>query len=186
MNLSAEEAAHALAAVETSRRAMRDVVRSHRGHLQLWLWGVIWIAMAMSAQFRGLAGVRLMPWLSLGGMVLSFIIGLSQSSHVRGPIDRRFLAVLVAIVGFAGVWPLVLGWPADPHAMFAYTALVAMFCYVVAGIWFDVYLLWVGLIISALILVGLFFFPAIFWWWIAVFAGGSLIATGFYVRYAWR
>jgi hypothetical protein len=61
-----------------------------------------------------------------------------------------------------------------------------MLCYVIAGIWFDLYLLWLGLIIAALILVGLFVFSAFFWLWIAVFGGGTLILTGVYVRYFWR
>jgi len=48
------------------------------------------------------------------------------------------------------------------------------------------YLLWLGLVVAALVLVGLFAFPALFWWWIAGFCGGTLILTGVYVRYVWR
>jgi hypothetical protein len=39
---------------------------------------------------------------------------------------------------------------------------------------------------TAFILVGLFCFAAIFWWWIAIFGGGTLIVSGFYIRYFWR
>jgi hypothetical protein len=61
-----------------------------------------------------------------------------------------------------------------------------MLCYVIAGLWFDTYLLWLGLVMTAFILVGLFCFAAIFWWWIAIFGGGTLIVSGFYIRYFWR
>jgi hypothetical protein len=119
-------------------------------------------------------------------MVASFAIRYIKSGTVRMPVDKRFLRVLAAIVIFAVVWPLVLGLPLNPKVIFAYIGLVAMFCYVVAGIWFDMYLLWVGLVVSALIILGLLSFPAIFWWWIAIVCGGTLIGTGFYVRFLWR
>ncbi len=186
MQLSPEDAARALAAIRTSRDAMRSVIRAHRGHYHLWLWGLIWIAMAMLAEYRGLAGIRLYPWLSLAGLAGSFVLGFLQGRQIRMPVDKRFLAVLAAVVLFAATWPLVLRAPADSQTIFAYIGLVVMLCYVIAGIWFDSYLLWLGLVMSALILVGLFYFSGIFWWWIAVFGGGPLIATGFYVRDFWR
>jgi hypothetical protein len=186
MEYSAVEAARALAAIEASRSTMRKIVRSHRGHYYLWLWGVIWVAMALLAEFRGHSGLKLGNWLALAGTVGSFTIGFLQTAHLRAPIDFRFLGLIAAIIGFAIVGPFVLRGPADPKAGFAYVALVVMLCYIVAGLWFDVYLLWLGLAIAALVLLGLFCFNSYFWWWIAVFGGGSFIGTGFYIRYGWN
>jgi hypothetical protein len=186
MQLSPEEATRALTAIQASRDAMRSAVRTHRGHYHLWMWGLIWIAMAMLAEFRGPAGVRLFPWLSLGGVAGSCVLGFVQGRQIRMPVDKRFLGVLAAVIFFAALWPLVLRAPADNQVIFAYLGLVVMLCYIIAGIWFDTYLLWLGLVMTALILVGLFCFTGIFWWWIAVFGGGPLIATGFYVRYFWQ
>jgi hypothetical protein len=186
MQLSSEEAARALAAIRASREVMRSAVRAHRGHYHLWLWGVIWIAMALLAEFRGLAGIRLFPWLCAAGIAGSGILGFIQSSQVRAPVDRRFLAVLAVVVLFASLGPLVLHASPDDKALFAYIGLVAMLCYMIAGIWFDLYLLWLGLVIAVLILVGLFVFSAFFWWWIAIFGGGTMILTGCYIRYFWR
>jgi hypothetical protein len=186
MNLSPEEAARALGEIEASRAAMRTAIRGFRGHCYLWWWGGIWVIMAMLAQFYGPSGLRLIPWIAWTGLVASSAGRYAQSGQVRFQADKRFLGVLATIIIFAFVWPLVLGWPANAKHAFAYWALVPMFCYVVAGIWFDLYLFWLGLVVSALILVGLLCFPAIFWWWIAVFGGGTLIGTGFYVRFFWR
>jgi hypothetical protein len=186
MNISPEEAARALGEIEASRAAMRTAIRSFRGHYQLWLWGAIWAAMALLAQFYGRRGVQLFPWIVGIGLVPSFVLGYAQRCDVRMPVDKRFLGVLVAIIIYSFVWPFVLGWPRNVKFEFAYTALMSMFYYVVAGIWFDTYLLRIGLLVSALIITGLFFFPAIFWLWFAVFGGGTLIGTGFYVRYFWR
>jgi hypothetical protein len=186
MNISPEEAARALADIEASRAAMRTTIRTHRGHYQLWWWGGIWVVMALLGQFYGMRGLRLFPWIAGIGLVPSIAVGYAQGQQVRLPVDKRFFGVVVAIIVYAVIWPFVLGWPANPKLDFAYTTLMCMFFYVLAGILFDLYLLWVGLLTTALILAGLFLFPAIFWLWFAVFAGGTLIGTGFYVRFFWR
>ena len=184
MQLSSEDAARALAAIETSRQAMRSAVRANRGHLHLWLWGAIWIAMALLAQVRGEPGMRLFPWIVLAGVVASFVIGITQARRIRAPVDGRFLGVLAAVILFAAAVPAVLlHGPVDSKALFAYCGLAAMLCWIIAGIWFDTHLLRVGAAIAVLILVGLFFFPGIFWWWIAALGGGPMIAIGLYVRY---
>jgi hypothetical protein len=186
MQLSPEEAARALAAIQTSRDAMRSAIRAHRGHYYLWIWGSIWTGMALIAEFRGQAGVHLFPWLCAAGVVGSLVLGFIQGSQIRMPVDKRFLGVLATVIVFSAIWPMVLRAQPSDQAIFAYLGLVTMLCYVITGIWFDTYLLWLGLLMTVLILVGLFCFAAFFWWWIAIFGGGTLIVTGFYIRYFWR
>jgi hypothetical protein len=186
LRLTPDEAAQALAAIETSRDAMRSAIRAYRGHCHLWLWGFIWIAMAMLAEFLGHAGIRLFPWIALAGVAGSFGLGWFQSGKIRAQVDKRFLGVLGAVILFAAICPAILRPSPSNEAVFAYIGLVAMLCYVIAGIWFDTYLLWLGSGMGVLILLGLFLLPGIFWWWIAIFGGGPLIAAGFYVRFCWR
>ncbi len=186
MQLSPQEAAAALADVESARATMRRVIRAHRGHIHLWIWGAAWIAMPLTAQFWGDRAAMAFPLICLVAGIASAAAGFRQSRQIRLPANFRFLGVLAALVGFAVLFPFVLHAQADSRTLYAYTCLVAMQAYVVAGLWTDSYLLYLGLAITALILVGLFLFPAIFWWWMAVFGGGSLIATGFYVRHSWR
>ena len=92
MQLTSEEATRALAAIQTSREAMRSAVRAHRGHYHLWLWGVIWIAMALLAEFRGQGGIHLFPWLCAAGF------GGSPASTMRPPKTRlRFVVAFAAV-----------------------------------------------------------------------------------------
>jgi hypothetical protein len=187
MDVSKAEAAAALAAVREAQSAARAAFRAHHGHFHFWIWGLIWIAMAIAAQTRGEAGVRLFPWFSAAGMLLSITTGFLQSGQVRQPLDRRFLGAMAALVGFAAILPCVFGLQhVSAERVFAYTALVVAECYVVAGLWFDTYLTWTGVLLAALILAGLFFFSGIFWFWIAVCCGGTLVGTGLYVRFLWR
>ncbi|HXC01164.1 MAG TPA: hypothetical protein VNU49_00835 [Opitutaceae bacterium] len=186
MNISPEEAARALGEIEASRAAMRTVIRSNRGHYFLWLWGGLWAVAALLVEFKGLHSLLIFRnWLMPAGIVVTFLILLCTQGKIRSPLNKRFIGVLATTVIFAFIWPLVLRGPGNARNDFAYGALMAMFCYIVAGIWFDVYLLRVGLLVSAILLASLFFFPALFWWSV-VLSGVTLIGTGFYVRYFWR
>jgi hypothetical protein len=185
-SISPEQAAAALAEAEQARRAMREVVRAHRGHLHLWIWGAVWVAMPLAAHIGGERAARFFPAISAVGAVLSAFVGFTQSRQIRLPVNGRFLGMFAALLGFAALFPFVLGVQPTVRGVYAYVCLVAMQAYIVAGLWTDTYLLWAGLLITALVLAGVFLFPGIFWLWMAVFGGGTLIATGFYVRYFWR
>jgi hypothetical protein len=187
MDVSREEAAASLAAIKSANHAARSAFRAHHGHYHLWLWGAVWIAMALLAQTRGLAGVQLFPWVSAAGVLTSVVIGFFQSGQVRAPVDRRFFGALAALIGFAVLVPFVLQ-PRNvtPEIAFAYTGLVVAQAYVLAGVWFDTYMAWFGLVLAGLILLGLLVFTPYFWIWIAVCTGGAFFITGFYVRYFWR
>ena len=175
-----------LADIEDARASMRRAIRDHRGHLHLWIWGGTWIAMPLLAHFRGDQAARYFPWICLVGGVLSGAAGFTQSRQIRRPSNGRFIAVMAMVWVFAALFPFVLRAPADPRSIYAYLCLVAMLTYVIAGLWTDTYLLWVGLIVTALVLAGVFLFPGIFWLWMAVFGGGTLVLTGFYVKHFWR
>lgn len=184
--LSREQAAAALAEVEAARASMRRVVREHRGHYHLWIWGAVWIAMPLTAHFGGDQAARHFWWITIIGGVLSALTGFTQSRQIRRPANLRFVGVMVTMWVFAATFPLVLRPALESRGLYAFCCLVAMQTYVVAGLWTDTYLLWVGLLVAALVLVGFFCFPGIFWLWMAVFGGGTLVATGFYVLLFWK
>lgn len=187
MQLSKDDAAAALAAVQQSSAAARSAFRAHRGHYHLWLWGVVWIAMSLVAHFGGERAMPLMPWVSGAGTLGSVLIGYLQNAQVRSRPDRRFFGVLATVIGFAALLPLMFHVShVSSEMIFAYTALIVAQAYVISGLWFDTYLVWFGLLLAVLILLGLLVFVSIFWLWIAVCTGGAYIATGFYVRYFWR
>lgn len=186
--ISPADAEHALHSIEISRLAMRQAIRAHRGHFHLWLWGATWIGMALTVHLQGVRGEQLLPLFALAGTVGSTVIGYFQSRQLRTRIDKRFLAALGCLLGFGLLWPLVLGIAHGPGAgirMFAFIALLVMQVYVLAGIWFDNYLLAIGLVVAVLILIGLFVFPGFFWLWFAIFCGGPVFLSGFVVRYLW-
>jgi hypothetical protein len=186
MNISREEAEKALGEVEATRVAMREVIRSHRGHLYLWLWGSVFIAIALTNWLSNERDWRAGNWISAAGIVATIVIGWVEGQQIRSKVDKRFLAVCVAILGFGYVVvPTLFGAPHNPKTGYGYSLLIWMQIYIVAGIWFRNYWLWIGIVVTALILAGFLFFPAAFWG-CCVIAGATLVGTGFYVRFGHR
>jgi hypothetical protein len=183
MTISKEEAQQALREVEASRRAMRDVIRAHRGHLFLWLWGGIWIANPVLMLVDPTRYWVVANWITIGGAVASFAIGWGQSRQIRSKIDGRFVAICVALLAFGyAVWPVFLGPFHSYKAAYGYGLLIWMQLYVVAGIWFRNHWLWIGAGVTALIMVGYIFFPAAFWEF-SLLGGVTLVTSGVYVRF---
>ena len=184
MNISPEEAAASLRDIEASRRAMQRAVRDHRGHLYLWIWGGFWavISVLEALDVRNL--VRITNGLLLAGVVVTVISILLQRRQVRKTRDKRFLAVCAVLFAFGYVvWPIFLGGPQSFASGFGFSLLVWMQIYIVAGIWFQNFWVWIGLAMTLLIVAAFLLFPAHFW--IAPLVGGAtLIATGFHLRNA--
>jgi hypothetical protein len=186
MNISQEEAANALGEIEASRTAMRAVIRNHRGHLYLWLWGSIWIVNSLLNGWSSARFWNTTNWITLAGLLATAAIIVMQRRQVRSRLDRRFVAVCGTLLVFGyGVWPFVLGGIHSYTAAYAFGMLIWMQVYVVAGIWFDNYWLWIGLVVAALILAGFLLFPGAFWAF-SLLGGATLLGTGFYVRLCWR
>jgi hypothetical protein len=186
MTISKEEAQQALRDIEGSRLAMREAIRTHRGHLYLWLWGTAFIGIALVNWISGERYWMAGNWISIAGLVATFAIAWAQAQRIRRKPDMRFISVIIAVLGFGYlVWPTLLGAPHNAKSGFGYGLLLWMQVYVIAGIWFRNYWLWIGLGTTALLLTGFLFVPAAFWA-CAILAGLTLVATGFYVRFGWK
>jgi hypothetical protein len=191
MNISPEEAAAALVDIEASRSAMRRAIMTHRGHLYLWLWGGIWIAMSALNWRYETGALHAIWWLSGGGLVATFVIATIQGRQIRSTIDKRFLGVCAVLLLFGYlVWPFLLG---DLHSLafrsykgsYGYFTVLWMQLYMVAGIWFANFWFWIGLAVSLSVIATLLFAPALFWG-VTLLFGLVLVGSGFYMRHLWR
>ncbi len=186
--ISPAEAQRALRDVALSRARMGEVIRSHHGHVYLWLWGVITVFDCLGVQCYGVVAMQ-MPSLvfNLVGILGSIALSFLRAQTIRVQPDRRFIsvAVMISIIHLA-VIPAILGWPHDARASFTYSMLWWTQIYIVAGIWFSNHLLWSGLLCIIFVLAGLWVFPGIFWLWSGITIGGTLIGSGLVVRYILR
>ena len=186
MNISPEEARAALQEIESSRAAMRGLVRTHRGHLYLWLWGTVWIVNALINWRDSARGWVAGNWISVAALAVTLIFIFGQRRQVRSKFNKRFLSVVATLLVFGyGVWPVLLGPPHSYKAAYALGMLLWIQIFIVAGIWFDNYWLWLGVIMGALVLGGIVFFPGDFWA-CTVLAGALMVGMGCYVRLFWK
>lgn len=186
MTLSPEEIQQALDQVESGRRAARLALRRNGGHYHLWIWGTFWVVVPIVFQFSpGFASRYTWAFALIGAVASTFVGMFVEGSRLRMPLNTRFIALAVLLAVYSVAWLVLLG-SSSPKTIYAYFCTVSMFGYVAAGLWFDVFLVWVGIAATVLTLTGYYAFNSWFWIWMAVAGGGTLIGTGFYMRYFWK
>ncbi len=192
MDISQQNALDSLGLIrDTTRRTRRVLAADYAGNL-LILWGLIWIA--------GFAAVEAFP--HRGGHIFGILDGLGvlgtmilcrrwpSARSVRGSgslqIARRILVFWLILFTYAAVWMLLLR-PGNGMQVGAFLVTVGMLGYVVVGLWTgSLFMLWLGLAVTALTLLGFYVIPGWFNLWMALTGGGALLGAGSYIRLRWR
>jgi len=205
MDISKQEAQGSLDQIQAAVSQTRKRIAAGSTAPLLILWGAIWfvayLVTYLSYPFEfELYCLRLTHRVSIGihiaglcwlvlvliGMGASWIIGVRRAP-VKSPHNKRWGFCWLILFVYAGVW-LALLWPWNEYQINAFLASLPMFAYVVMGLWADRVLLWLGIVVTLLIIAGffLFLFQPAFWLWMAILGGGALAGTGLYIRKAWR
>lgn len=190
MNVTREEAAQALADINKASDRIVTVKGYHHGAPFFILWGLIWLVANSVSEFwpayRGWAwGIAVTT-----GMVLSTIMGVMLSR--RGPTGSSdFDAKLGRKIGLtSGIMLLFIAcvvWIARPESSREGNAIISIlfpFIYMASGVWAGWRLFAIGFVTAAAIMIGYVWIQEYFDLWMGVFAGGSLIAGGIWLRTA--
>lgn len=186
MDVTPQEARQSLADIEAIMRQTRRSVAFSGAPYYLMLWGAIWFLGNVAEQF--LSGTQAgYVWLALDsvGLVVSVLIGYRVGSRIRTPVGPRIGLFWLALLIYGVVLVLIVQ-PDTANQTNLMISLLAMFGYVVTGLWIGGRLALLGLVVTVLALVGYFAWPAYFSLWMAVVGGGGLFATGLYILRAWR
>ena len=191
--ISTEDARHALGEIETTKEQARHFAAAATASPILYTWGFVWLfAYGLCHFFPERSGAI---WGILVALGVALTILFSNRAPVRSKTDSRFGFAWVILFAFAGVWMAILvPWnhlgSVDPMQMHrstgAYGATLAMFAYVMMGLWWDRFFMWLGLLVTALTLVGYFQFPEYFNLWMAGFGGGLLLVSGALIKRRWN
>ena len=195
MNISKEEARESLSAVQNTVERTKKAIAGGGGDSLFIVWGVIWFLGYMCMQM--LPPVAVWIWLGLvvSGIVISVVV-VKVRTPVRSPVDKRIFWFWWVLFAYAGLWlglllPFVKVSGREESAAFwkhwgAIAATVPMFAYVVTGLWLEHFIIWIGLAVTGIAILGLFLLQPYFWVWMAFAGGGTLIGTGIFIRYRWR
>ena len=74
----------------------------------------------------------------------------------------------------------------SPDRLVLFITVAISFGYVFVGLWLSPVLLWSGLALTALAILGWLLMPAYLGYWMAFLGGGGLIGLGIYILSAWK
>lgn len=186
MNVSPEEAREALEAVRQVEERARRAIGLAGGGPILMIWGVVWLV--------GFLGSQLLPlpqagWLWMGldlaGLAATLWVVSRLQRRVIDPLGPRIGLLWLFLFGFGALW-VWIAQPADGREIGLLVSTIAMFGYIVLGLWIDTIFLWIGLGVSALAVLGYVAAPDLFYVWMAVLGGGALFASGVRIQRDWQ
>jgi len=194
---SAAEARAALEATSQWQAQTRRAIAESTVAPRLIWWGIVWVAMFLYAQFH--SGPNRLGWAFIvTGLAGAILLRFFYPTPVKRKSDWRQAAFWLAIFAYAAVllvvvepWSLLQNLSAPDrtmldHKLTAYFSIVPMFAFVLFGLWIGRFLVWIGLVETALILLGYNFLPGYFYLWMAVTGGGTLTLSGIFIRKFWK
>jgi len=195
---SRDEAHAALAAVSQTIADTRRIVASSVSGPIIILWGCIWMTADIVLQYRPELMGQVWGVLDFVGGFGSWYLAVHYKQDVKIRRNWRFGVFWLVLFGFGGLWVyLLVPWnllesaPAqESFAMMrkieAFSHTLPMFAYVIGGLWMGRFFVWLGLLVTALIVAGYLWMPDHFCLWLAFTGGGSLIIGGLFIRKFWK
>jgi hypothetical protein len=181
--IDSKEAGRQLAAIDDVVRRVRQSAIYQTASLIMILWGVLVVAGNLATWLSPGHGGTVWTAVNVLGVVGTALLSTSgyQRTGIRS-FDARILAAYMLFFAFGIFCTNVLG-DFGPREVGAFWPIYFMFFYVLGGLWFGWAFVAIGLVITALTLVGYFFIVGgTFLWWMAVVNGGGLILGGLWMR----
>lgn len=192
MNVSNENAAESLKIVREVAAQTRKAVAASYAAPFLIMWGVIWILGFGTVHLFGAWGGYFFIALDvLGvGMMIWMIRRWKKSAPTRLSKDDdtgwRVFWLWAALAVFVTFW-VVLLWPLTGIQICVFACTAGMYVWVMMGLWFKSnFMIWLGLLLAALTVLGYYVFTSFFNLWMGVTGGGALMTTGLYFKIRWR
>jgi MFS family permease len=192
MNVSNEDAQASLAEVkDTMLRTRRAVAASYSSPL-LILWGLLLAAAYIATHFYPKYAAYIFWAMAIVGVLGSFAVWprIKRNLPVKEPAEERLNwrigGLWWSLFLYIFIW-LSIFRPFRGLQINAFIVTAVMFVYIVMGLWFAAYfMVWLGLAVTATTLVGFYLLTPYYCLWMAVTAGGLLLATGLYLHVRWR
>jgi len=188
VHLSRDEAQVSLETIARIQRQTRRTVAHGGGPWHMMVWGTIWFLGFLANQFLTPEQAGMIWTIMAGlGMIASFVIGWWYSKKMRRPLqDARIgLFWLAWFVNSSVIVYLTKAYQ-DATVLNLTIAVLAMFGYVVMGLWLWQPLAWVGIAVTIIATLAYTWMPEYVNLIMALLGGGTLFFSGLYIYRSWR
>jgi hypothetical protein len=111
-------------------------------------------------------------------------MGKRVRSPSTAPTVKR-IGLFYLLLAFYCIATIAVAWPMDGKQVTVVIVLFIMVGQLAMGLLFSFASIWWVLPISALVLIGHFLLPGLFYLWMSLLCGGGMIALGLYIRSRW-
>jgi hypothetical protein len=170
----------------------KKAIASSYANPSLIMWGILWIIAYTITHFYYIYAFYIfMSMAVVGGVGTAVIVGIFRS---KAPIrevssqkyGRRVTALWIFLCIYIVVWLFLLT-PFTGIQCNAFICTVAMFAYIIMGLWFESrFMIVLGLVVTGATLIGFYHMREYYCLWMAFVGGGTLFGTGMYIRLRWR
>lgn len=191
MNLSKDDAARALDEIGRADQRMARVSRYGHAAPFFILWGVIWLAANTVVDLAPAQGALAWAIGNGAGLVGTCLLAARQARARKAAIRRRgedekalglrWGLTFATLVAFFMALFVIVG-PLGAREVNALISLIWAFIYMAVGVWTGWRIFVTGVVTAAAILFGFLFVHEHYYLWMGVFAGGSLILGGLWLR----
>jgi hypothetical protein len=158
------------------RRTRQALVNAHAGTILLF-WGVL-VTLGYLAEY-GWPRYAGPIWIAVNLLGLAGTVRFSGRSG--DATARRIVWAFVVLMGYGMIWSLLIG-GFGPRQLDAFWPTLVMCGYVLLGLWLGRFFIALGLIVTALTVVGFFWLGSWFQLWMATVNGGALLVGGLWLR----
>ena len=176
---TAEEAAQALRDIDLIKHRAAGFQDYRAESSQLILWGLVYLAgFSLTACFRE---YLIAVWTAVVFVGLATGACIALHSSAGAGIVRRYMAIIVTILSFILVMHVIF-WPVQAEQGAMVGPMLVASLYVLRGIQLRPRYTVIGCVLAALCLFGYLFLLPVFWPWMAMACGGTLILSGLWLR----
>jgi hypothetical protein len=182
MTIDPKEAEASLRDIAGAERRTRESLVYARAGSYLILWGFVTSAAYVATYASPRNGGAIWIGAILGGLACMAAINFFAKPDDGGRVwDMRLTLSLAAIIGYGLLWTQLLpGF--GPRETNAFWPMLYMLGYAIAGIWLGRAFSFIGLAVTALVLLGYLRFGEFDTLWYALVEGTALIGGGLWLR----
>jgi hypothetical protein len=189
MHVTRDEAAQALDEISKASSHVFHMKGYHYGAPYFIVWGLVWLYANSVTQFWPEYEQYAWPVGIAFGVLTTTLLGFLQGRKAKSAtsmaaLGRRRMAMTTGLVLAFILCLVLIVQPESPRESNAMVSILFPFMYMCAGIWAGWRLFAIGFVTAAAIMFGYFNVQEWFDLWMGVFAGGSLIVGGIWLRMA--